>query len=262
MNWIHYATALPALLLIGLAGWGYSLWRRSVNIVDTLWGLFFFASSIVYLGATSLLTSPRATIVVICVALWSFRLAAHLAWRNHGLPEDRRYQKIRASNEPFWIKSLYIVFGLQALLAWIISLPLFCAIESKAEPGPLDLVAGVLWLFGFGWEAISDWQLARFKSDSRNKGLVMNHGLWHYSRHPNYFGECCLWWGYYLFACAGGAWWSLPAPAIMTFLLLRVSGVTMLEADIGNRRPEYALYIRTTSSFIPWFPRADTAFAK
>jgi steroid 5-alpha reductase family enzyme len=263
MNWLAYGIALPVLLMMGFLGWLYSLSKSSVNIVDTLWGLFFLLGGVVYLVLPSSPTHQlRSLIVLICVAAWSIRLALHLWWRNHGLGEDRRYQRIRADNEPFWIKSLFIVFGLQALLAWLISAPLFAAIQSNVGLGALDAAGSALWGIGFAIESMADWQLAAFKSRPENMGRVMRYGLWAYSRHPNYFGECTLWWGYYLFGCAAGAWWTLPAPLVMTILLLRVSGVTMLEADISERRPEYAQYKRTTSTFIPWIPRRPIGMVK
>lgn len=255
-HWMPYWSALPLLLAAALPAWLYSVWKRNVNITDTLWSLFFLLAGAAYLmTAHSLMQSPRAAVVMACVTLWAIRLALHLGWRNHGAPEDRRYFKLRVANEPFWLKSLYIVFGLQAALAWFISLPLFGAIAGDAPFGLLDYAATALWLTGFLCESIADWQLARFRSDPRTRRSVMRYGLWRYSRHPNYFGECCLWWGFYLFACAAGAWWSLPAPLLMSFLLLRVSGVALLEADIGQRRPEYAQYVRSTSSFIPRRPQ-------
>ncbi|HEX5539683.1 MAG TPA: DUF1295 domain-containing protein, partial [Methylophilaceae bacterium] len=162
----------------------------------------------------------------------------------------------------FWLKSLYIVFGLQALLAWIISLPLLGAINASSALNWLDLAGCGLWLIGFCWESIADWQLARFKANAANQDAVMDRGLWRYSRHPNYFGECCVWWGYYLLAIAAGAWWSLPAPLLMTLLLLKVSGVALLEKDIAERRPAYAEYKRRTNTFLPGLPRSTNGLNK
>jgi steroid 5-alpha reductase family enzyme len=191
------------------------------------------------------------------VTLWGLRLAAHLTWRNHGQPEDRRYQQIRKRNEPnFTLKSLYLVFGFQALLAAVISVPLLGAINSPAPIGTLDYAGIGLWLLGLAFEAGGDWQLARFKADPANAGQVMDRGFWRYTRHPNYFGDFCVWWGFYLIAAGAGGWWSVAGPAIMTVLLLRVSGVALLEKDIGERRPKYAEYVRRTNAFFPGPPRA------
>jgi steroid 5-alpha reductase family enzyme len=190
------------------------------------------------------------------VTLWALRLSAHLTARNWGQPEDRRYQALRATYAPgFAWKSLIIVFGLQALLAWVISLPLAAAIHSPRSLTLLDGAGASVVLLGLGLEALADRELARFKADPANHGQVLDRGLWRYSRHPNYFGEACVWWGFWLIALAAGAWWSVFAPLLMTFLLLRVSGVVLLERDIAERRPAYRDYVARTSAFVPWFPR-------
>ena len=181
------------------------------------------------------------------------RLAVHLARRNWNAPEDHRYQAIRARNEPGFVwKSLYLVFALQAVLAFLVSAPLFAAITTPASwPGLLDVAGVVLVTGGLFVEAVADAQLAAFQRDSRNRGRVMDRGLWRYSRHPNYFGEFCIWWGFFLVAAATGAWWSVVSPLVMSVLLLRVSGVTLLEKDIGQRRPGYAEYVARTNAFFP-----------
>ncbi len=196
---------------------------------------------------------PRAQLVLVLVTVWGLRLAIYLGRRNFGHEEDRRYQKIRRRNEPgFAWKSLYLVFGLQAVLAWVISLPLLGAIAGDASPlGWLDYAGAALCLVGLYFEAVGDWQLTRFKANPANAGQVMDQGLWGLTRHPNYFGDFCVWWGFGLLALAAGAWWSLVGPALMSVLLLRVSGVTLLERDIGKRRPGYAEYIRRTNAFFP-----------
>lgn len=186
------------------------------------------------------------------VALWGPRLAVHITVRNWGHGEDRRYQAIRVRNEPrFALKSLYLVFGLQALLSWIISVPLLGAVVSLRPLGPLDAVGVALWAVGVVFEAGGDWQLTRFKADPRNAGKVMDQGLWRWTRHPNYFGDFCVWWGFYVIALSAGGWWSIPGPILMSLLLMKVSGVTLLEQDIGERRPKYADYIRRTNAFFP-----------
>jgi steroid 5-alpha reductase family enzyme len=184
------------------------------------------------------------------------RLAGYLTWRNWGEPEDRRYQQIRRHNDPhFSVKSLYLIFGLQGLLAWIISLPLLAAIAAPRDLTALDCVGVALWAVGFGVESVADWQLARFKRVPANREQVMDQGLWRYTRHPNYFGDCCVWWGFYLIALAAGGWWAVVGPLLMSFLLLRVSGVALLERSIGKRRPGYAEYAARTSAFVPRPPR-------
>jgi steroid 5-alpha reductase family enzyme len=138
----------------------------------------------------------------------------------------------------------------------VISLPLLGALRATGPLGIVDALGVLLWTVGFLFEAVGDWQLLRFRAQPAAEGAVLDTGLWRYSRHPNYFGECLLWWGFYLLALGGGAWWALPAPLLMTLLLLKVSGVTLLERDIGGRRPAYRDYVARTSAFLPWPPRA------
>jgi steroid 5-alpha reductase family enzyme len=147
------------------------------------------------------------------------------------------------------------VFLLQGALAWVISLPLLAAVAGIMPLALLDGVAAVVVLFGILFESIADAQLAAFKARPDSQGQVMDTGLWRYTRHPNYFGECCVWWGFYLFAVSAGGWWSIVSPLLMTILLLRVSGVTLLEKDIGERRPAYRDYVQRTNAFIPGLPK-------
>jgi len=251
-----WLTALPVLLAAATVTWLVSVAKRNVNIVDTLWSLLFVLAAIVYaLAATP--PGPRTPLVLAVVGLWGLRLAGYLAWRNWGHAEDRRYQAIRRRREPnFALKSLWLIFGFQALLAWLISLPLAGAITGTAPLGWLDALGVALWAAGLFFESVGDWQLARFKRDPANAGQVMDRGLWRYTRHPNYFGDFCVWWGFYLIALGAGAWWSIVGPLLMSHLLLRVSGVRLLERDIGKRRPAYAEYVRRTNAFFPG-PRRD-----
>lgn len=250
-----YLLALAILCGFGFIAWPWSIALRNVSFVDSLWSLFFVvAAAVYYLYLPE--PGPRAGLVLALVALWGVRLSAHITWRNWGHGEDHRYQKIRQNNEPhFALKSLYIVFLLQAALAWLVSLPLLGAMASPAPMAWLDRVGILIFTIGLFFESVGDWQLARFKADPANKGKVLASGLWRYTRHPNYFGDFCVWWGFYLIALSSGAWWSLPAPILMTFLLLKVSGVSLLEKDIGERRPAYADYIRRTNAFFPGLPR-------
>jgi steroid 5-alpha reductase family enzyme len=251
-----WLTALPVMLVAAALTWAVSVMQRNVTIVDTLWPLLFVFAAAVYAGV-AVPAGPRATLLLVLVGLWGLRLATYLAWRNWGHEEDRRYQAIRQRNEPnFALKSLWLIFGFQALLAWVISLPLAGAAGGGAPLGVLDALGVALWATGLFFEAVGDAQLARFKRDPGNAGRVMDRGLWRYTRHPNYFGDFCVWWGFYLIAVAAGAWWSAPGPLIMSFLLLRFSGVRLLERDIGERRPAYAEYVRRTNAFFPG-PRRD-----
>ena len=250
-----YLAGLAVIAALAVATWGVSLRLRNVSIVDSLWPLLFLAAALTY-AATVPEAGPRTGIVLATVGIWALRLSGYLTWRNWGEPEDRRYQAIRRHNEPhFWLKSLYIVFGLQGLLAWIVSLPVLAAIAAPADIAWLDGAGLTLWAIGLGFEAVGDRQLARFKRDPANAGRVMDRGLWRYTRHPNYFGDCCAWWGVYLIAAAGGGWWSIPGPLLMTLLLLRVSGVALLERDITERRPAYRDYVARTNAFFPGPPR-------
>ena len=250
-----YGSGLAVALMIAVAAWLVSIPKRDVSFVDSLWSLFFLAMMLTYL-----LQAPgvveRAYVVLFLVTVWAVRLSVFITLRDWGGPEDRRYQQIRADNEPrFWVKSLYIVFGLQAVLAWITSLPLLGVVLGATPLGWLDLAATALWLIGFGFESIGDQQLASFKAAPSNRGRVLDQGLWRYTRHPNYFGEACIWWAFYLFALSAGAWWSIVGPVVVTFLLLRVSGVALLEKDIGERRPAYRDYIERTNAFFPGPPK-------
>lgn len=246
-----YLLGLLATVVLAASTWLVSLWRGDVSIVDSLWSLLFIAVTCVYVGE-SRPPSTRAWLVLALVSLWALRLAIYVTARNWGQPEDRRYQAIRARNQPhFAFKSLYIVFLLQGVLAWIVSLPLFAATRSAQALTWLDYLGAVVVLFGVAFEAIGDGQLARFKADPDNHARVMDRGLWRYTRHPNYFGESCVWWGFYLLALAAGGWWSILMPFLMTAMLLKVSGVALLEKDIAERRPEYERYIRQTNAFIP-----------
>jgi steroid 5-alpha reductase family enzyme len=247
---------LAVILAAAVIGWLLGTIKRDVSIVDSLWSLLFLLAALVY-AVTALELGPRAGFVLALVAIWSIRLSAFITWRNWGEPEDRRYQEIRRNNEPhFALKSLYLVFGFQGLLAWVISLPLLAAIVNPSPLNVLDYAGFTLWLIGITFEAGGDYQLARFKADPANRGRVMDKGLWRYTRHPNYFGDFCVWWGFYLLASAAGGWWTIIAPLLMTALLLRVSGVALLEKDIGRRRPVYNDYIVRTNTFIPALPKS------
>ncbi len=249
----HLASAILLFACL-TALWVLSLRRRDASIVDGFWAIGFSLVSLVSLSCGP--AGPRPWLAAACTTLWAARLSFHLIRRNLAHGEDRRYAAMRKRQGPgFWWKSFFIVFLLQGVLIWVISLPLQHAGTSAAPIGPLDALGALLFLAGFVSEALADAQLEAFKKSPASAGRVLDTGLWRYSRHPNYFGNALLWWGLSLFGVATGPWWLFFAPALMTFLLLRVSGVTMLEKDIGERRPEYTEYIRTTSAFVPWPPR-------
>jgi steroid 5-alpha reductase family enzyme len=243
--------ALPFVVFAATFTWLLSLPLRKVSIVDSIWSLMLFIAGVIYaLGSDP--RAPRFEIVLWPLTLWAARLALHVTRRNAGHGEDRRYQEMRERHQPgFAWKSLYRVFWLQALLAWVISLPLLGAFASNRPLGWLDHAGLALWGIGFLFEAVADWQLARFRRDPANQGRVLDRGLWRFTRHPNYFGECCVWWGFFLIALSAGAWWALPGPLLISFLLLRVTR----QADIGKRRPAYADYVLKTNAFFPGRPR-------
>ena len=254
------AAASAAFLGVALfALWLLSLRLRDSSIVDVFWGLGFVGVAAVgfVLGEGA---EPRRALVLGLVAAWGLRLAGYLAWRNRGRGEDKRYAEMRAAHGARWpIVSLFLVFGLQGLLILAIATPLMAA---QAAPAPValgwpDALGAALVLLGLGFEAIGDAQLARFKADPAHAGQVMDRGLWRYTRHPNYFGDACVWWGLWAIAAGTGAGaWTLAAPLVMTFLLLRVSGVALTERHMADR-PGYAAYVRRTSAFVPWPPRPD-----
>jgi steroid 5-alpha reductase family enzyme len=248
---------LVTLIAAMLGLWLVASRRRDVSVVDIFWGCGF--AVVAWLACWwNAATEPRPILLAVLTSVWGLRLSVHLARRNWGRPEDRRYAAMRQRHgDAFpWI-SLWTVFFLQAILLWFVSMPLQVAAAESAPNNwnTLDAVGIALWTLGFLFESVGDWQLARFKSQPENAGRVMDRGLWRFTRHPNYFGDFCVWWGLYLVAAAGGAAWTVASPILMSVLLLRVSGVTLLESTIVERRPEYAAYQARTNAFFPGPPR-------
>ncbi len=246
--------ALGGVVLFMTAVWLVSVARRDASIVDVAWGPGFLAAAWAYRAF-----AEPATTRQLLLHLWGLRLALYLLRRNWGEPEDRRYRRMRQhGGDRFWWTSLFKVFWLQAALAWIVVLPVGVTLldTSPLRLAGLDGLGVVLVALGLLFEAGGDWQLARFRRDPANRGRVCDAGFWRYTRHPNYFGEAVVWWGFFAFAAAtpGGAW-SAVGPALMTALLLRVSSVAMLEPDLIRSKPGYRAYIARTSAFIPWPPR-------
>ena len=247
-----------AVALLMIAVWLISVWKRDASIVDIGWGPGFALIAVVAF-AVSDGALPRRALVTGLTVVWGLRLGGYLAWRAWGKPEDFRYQAMRRHwGERFPIVSLFTVFALQGALMWIVSLPIQVAQVARAPAtlGALDALGAGLWLVGMFFESVGDWQLARFKADPASAGRVMDRGLWRYTRHPNYFGDCVVWWGLFAIALAvqGGAWTAL-GPLVMTVLLRRVSGVTLLERSLVKRRPGYAEYVTRTNAFVPGRPR-------
>ena len=254
---VFLAGAIAALAVMG-ATWLISLPTRDASLADIAWGLTF-----VGIAWTVFAVGDRSTaslVVAGLVSVWGLRLSGYLAWRNLGHGEDRRYQAMRAKRpSTFWIWSLVGVFVLQAVIAWVVSLPVQSLAGQTEGIGALSLVGAVGFVLGITFESVGDAQLAAFKRDPSSKGKVMDRGLWRYTRHPNYFGDAVVWWSLWLIAVgAGAAWWTMIGPALMTLFLVRVSGASLLESDISQRRPGYEEYIRRTSGFIPLPPRKES----
>ena len=257
LDWTAYGLSFAAILAVAAVFWLISLVRNDVSIVDSLWSMMFLLMLGLYMSMSDL-SGARAWLLLVMVAVWAVRLSAFITIRNHGEPEDHRYQTIRKNNEPnFRVKSLFIVFGLQAVLAGFIALPLLFAASSAAPLGWFDLIGVTLWLTGMYFEVVGDQQLTNFRSNPDNKGKVLNTGLWSLTRHPNYFGEFALWWGYYCLALAAGGWWTIVSPLLMSVLLLKVSGVALLESTIKERRPGYAEYVANTNAFFPGLSKSN-----
>ncbi len=254
--------SLLAIMIYMTAIWLVSLRMKNAGIVDIFWGPGFALAGWVYFVLTPDGFLPRKLLIVVLVSLWGLRLGWHIGRRNLGHAEDYRYQEWRIANgASWWWISFFKVFVLQGFLMWIIATPLIVA-QYASEPANLTLLDSLgvlLWLAGFLFEAIGDWQLTRFKANSANKGKVMRTGLWRYTRHPNYFGDATLWWGYFLIALSvNSGFLSIFSPILMTVLLMRVSGVALLEQNLKKTKPGYADYIASTNSFFPAPPHKAT----
>ncbi len=245
------------ILIYMTALWVVSLIRKDSSIADIFWGLGF-----VLVGWLSFLLSDgfllRKVLIVSLVTVWGLRLSIHILIRNWGRGEDFRYRQWREEHGArWWWRSLFQVFWLQGAIMLVVSAPILGA-QLLGDPSRLtilDVVGTMVWAVGFFFEAVGDWQLTRFKSDPANAGKLLTTGLWATTRHPNYFGDAVVWWGHYLIAAAGGGFWLIFSPILMTFLLARVSGVNMLEKTLSQTKPGYEDYIARTSAFVPWFPR-------
>ena len=252
---VTLAVTLAVLFVL----WLVSVVRRDASIVDPFWGCGFVIVAWTAFERSSH-ESSRVILLVALTTIWGLRLSLFLLWRNWGHGEDRRYLAMRDHHGArFWWVSLLTVFVLQAVILWFVSFPIQAAISAAAVVplGWFDAIGLVVWFVGLFFETVGDWQLARFKSRSENSGKVMDRGLWRYTRHPNYFGDFCVWWGLYLIAAAGGAWWTILSPLLMSVLLMKVSGVTLLESTITDRRPDYAAYRARTNAFFPGRPSSE-----
>lgn len=231
--------------------------KKDNSIVDIGWGLGFLSVTIGLVIATGFRSVVQLSFLAM-IALWSLRLAGYIFKRNRGTGEDYRYAAWRKEWGRNVVWRAYLqVFMLQGFIMWIILSPAYALFYGQhTELGIQHILGIILWSIGFYFEAVGDAQMMRFKADSANKGKVMNKGLWKYTRHPNYFGDALLWWGLGVFSFSTQLWWlSFIGPTVMTFFLLKVSGVAMLERKYkGDSR--YSEYQRTTNAFLPWFPKA------
>jgi len=257
MMTLFLQAALLIWVLVTLL-WIWSIIIRNVSIVDIFWGFGFVVVNAFYVFSSGEL-NPRKMLILALVSVWGLRLAGYLAIRNIGKGEDFRYQEFRRKYgaERYWWFSYFQTFLLQGVLMMIVSLPLL-GISMGPRSGDLNLLDyfGIfIWLIGFAFEAGGDFQLSRFKGDPNNKGKVLNTGFWKYTRHPNYFGDTAVWWAYALFSIAAGSYWQIIGSVVMTLLIIKVSGVALIEKTLNESKPQYREYIQKTSSFFPWFPK-------
>jgi steroid 5-alpha reductase family enzyme len=250
--------ALAIIIIMMSILWIISIFVKNVSIVDLFWGFGFVLAATFYFLNTGG-HGPRKIILFTMVILWGVRLSIYLTWRNSGKGEDFRYRQFRKEygEKRYWWISFFQTFLLQGILMWLISAPLLGAqLYGQEKPlGLLDFLGIVCWITGFAFEAGGDWQLARFRSDPGNKGKVLNTGFWHYTRHPNYFGDSAVWWGFGLLCLSAGSILPVLGSLIMTALIIKVSGVALLEKSLKEQTPQYKEYIEKTSAFLPWFPK-------
>lgn len=245
------------ILILMVSTWVLSLFLKNTSIVDIIWGFGFVLVNwftFILTGADSI----RSWVLAVLVTIWGLRLAVYILLRNAGKGEDFRYAAWRKEHgKNWWWYSFFQTFMLQGTLMWVVSLPLMAThfFQDGPATGLLSILGIVLWVIGFFFEVMGDLQLARFKKNPENKGKLLTTGVWRYTRHPNYFGDAAQWWAFFLFALAGGALWTVISPILMTFLLVRVSGVALLEKSLRKQKPGYEEYVRKTSAFIPWFPK-------
>ena len=228
------------------------------SVMDVAWGAgIAVAAAASFLASTGHGVPGRRWPLAAAAVLWGVRLALHVAVRMRGAGEDPRYRELldRAPDNRNWY-ALHTVYLPQLLILWIVCLPLPAGMVEQAAPSAITVTGGVVWLAGFAFEAIGDWQLARFRADPANRGQIMDSGLWRYTRHPNYFGDALMWWGLYLISY-GSPWQllTLVSPLLMTFILTRGTGQRMTERRMSGDRPGYADYVARTSGFIPLPPR-------
>jgi steroid 5-alpha reductase family enzyme len=257
-----YWQAFVLIIAMMTCLWIVSVVLKNASIVDPFWGLGFVLTGGFYFMTAGGL-DIRKSIMMMLVTLWGLRLSVYLTWRNRGKGEDFRYREFRRKYgaHRYWWISFFQVFLLQGILMWLISAPLLGA-QSHGSDRPLGILdwSGIaVWMIGFLFEAGGDVQLAQFRAKPENKGKVLERGFWRFTRHPNYFGDSAVWWGYGLLCLAAGSYLPVLGSIVMTALIIRVSGVVMLEKTLRETKPQYKKYIERTSVFFPWFPRKKSS---
>ncbi len=252
-----FAASAAAIAVLMVGTWLVSLRLHNASIVDIVWGFGFVVVAWVSFALGGGVPGRRL-LLALMTTIWGGRLALYLLWRNAGKGEDPRYVAMRnRRGDRFGLESLWLVFGLQGVVMFVVSLPVQVgSVPDQPDLSEVEVLAVVVWAIGMFFEAVGDWQLARFKADPANADQVMDRGLWSLTRHPNYFGDVCVWWGIWIVAAATGVGiYAIVGPIVMTFFLLRVSGVPMLERTIGKRRPGYDDYVARTNAFFPGPPK-------
>ncbi|MER8104875.1 DUF1295 domain-containing protein [Kitasatospora sp. NPDC094016] len=256
---INLAAAAGAALVVLLAAFTIGVRTGRHRGVDVAWGLAFTAVVWTTWALSAGHGDPgRRLLVAVLVTVWGLRLSGHIWSRSRGHGEDPRYERMLAKAPPgrrsaYALRTVYL---LQAVIVWFVSLPVQAAQYLAAPLGPLALAALALWGVGMFFETVGDWQLARFKADAVNRGKVMDRGLWAWTRHPNYFGDACVWWGLFLLAAGDPVGWAFVlSPVLMTYLLAFGSGKPLLERGLGSSKPGWDAYVASTSGFLPRPPR-------
>lgn len=253
-----YLQAFLIIMILMTILWVVSVIIKNVSIVDLFWGFGFVLTSCFYFLKTDGF-ELRKTIILSLVAIWGLRLSLYLSWRNLGKGEDFRYREFRKKygETRYWWISYFQTFLLQGILMWLISVPLLGAqyFNDRNVLNILDYSGIAFWIVGFLFETGGDFQLAKFKADHANKGKVLDTGFWRYTRHPNYFGDSSVWWGYGFICIAAGSYIPVIGSVLMTALIIKISGVALLEKTLKEQKPQYKVYIEKTSAFFPWFPK-------
>ncbi|NMC39152.1 MAG: DUF1295 domain-containing protein [Bacteroidales bacterium] len=259
MSFINiYLQALALIMIMMSLIWIVSVFLKNVSIVDIFWGFGFVVAATFYFIKSGG-NEPRKILILSLSAIWGLRLTSYLIWRNYGKGEDYRYREFRRKygEKRYWWISYFQTFLLQGILMWLISAPLLGAQQYGHDKslGILDYAGILSWITGFIFEAGGDYQLAVFRANPANKGKVLSSGFWRYTRHPNYFGDSAVWWGYGLICLGAGSYLPVAGSLLMTALIIKVSGVALLEKDLTDKKPKYKEYVEKTSAFFPWFPK-------